>query len=128
MLLLRTFALPRIDEVAITKTKFARPADFSPEQFFSSALGVVGGTGDHDVVIRFAASVAERVREREWHSSQQLTTLPDGALELRLRLGVLTEVEQWVLGWGATAEVLAPPALRDRIRETVAALVKTYQG
>jgi len=38
---LRTFALPRIAEVDVTKVPFTRPADFSPEKFFASALGVL---------------------------------------------------------------------------------------
>ncbi len=123
---LRTFALPRIAKVAVTEAHFTRPADFSPETFFASALGVLGGEGNYGVVIRFAATVAERVREREWHESQEMRELPGGALELRMRLGALMEVEQWVLGWGAAAEVVAPAELRASIRNTVAALAVRY--
>jgi len=123
---LRTFALPRIAEVIVTKSPFVRPPDFSPEKFFSSALGVLGGAGNYRVVIRFATSVAERVREREWHESQEMRDLPGGALELSMRLGALTEVEQWILGWGAAAEVLAPAELRENIRKTVNVLTTTY--
>jgi len=123
---LRTFALPRIGGVVVARETFERPADFSPEKFFANALGVLGGSGDYRVVIRFAAKVAERVREREWHESQDMRDLPGGRLELRLRLGALSEVEQWVLGWGAAAEVVAPAELRTNMRRTVAALTKTY--
>jgi predicted DNA-binding transcriptional regulator YafY len=123
---LRTFALPRIAEVGRTKESFARPPDFSPEKFFASALGVLGGSGDWRVVIRFTAAVAERVREREWHESQEMLELPAGALELRMRLGALSEIEQWVLGWGASAEVLAPKELREGIRRTAAGLTGIY--
>jgi proteasome accessory factor B len=113
--------------VVVTKEKFTRPADFSPEKFFASALGVLGGEGDYRVVIRFAATVAERVREREWHESQEMHELPGGVLELRLRLGALMEVEQWVLGWGAAAEVVAPVELRTQLRATASALAALYQ-
>jgi proteasome accessory factor B len=123
---LRTFALTRITGVATTKTAFKRPMDFSPEKFFASALGVLGGAGDWRVVIRFTAAAAERVREREWHESQEIRELPDGKLELQLRLGALEEVEQWILGWGAAAEVVGPPELRERIGKTVATLAKAY--
>lgn len=123
---LRTFALTRITAVVATRTAFRRPADFSPEQFFANALGVLGGTGDWRVVVRFNAAAAERVREREWHESQELRELPGGALELRLRLGALEEVGQWVLGWGAAAEVLAPAELRASLRRTVATLAEVY--
>lgn len=123
---LRTFALPRIGTVGATPTTFMRPADFSPEKFFASALGVLGGEGDFRVVIRFNATVAERVREREWHESQELRELPGGGVEVTLRLGALVEAEQWVLGWGAAAEVVGPAELRTRVRKTVTALGRIY--
>lgn len=125
---LRTFALTRITDVKALAATFKRPADFSPEKFFANALGVLGGAGDWRVVIRFTAAAAERVREREWHESQEIRELPGGALELRLRLGALEEVEQWILSWGATAEVISPPELRERLGKTVNSLAKTYAG
>lgn len=123
---LRTFALPRISNVTVLKTTFVRPPDFSPEKFFASALGVLGGARDYRVVIRFSAAVADRVREREWHESQTLRDLPDGRLELQLRLGALPEIERWVLTWGADAEAIQPKELRDRLRATAGALVTLY--
>lgn len=125
---LRTFALPRIANAASTKDAFERPVDFSPEKFFSNALGVLGGEGDFRVVIRFTAAVAERVREREWHESQEMRELSGGRLELKLRLGALMEVEQWVLGWGAAAEAIAPPELREAIRKTATVLRQIYEA
>ncbi len=86
----------------------------------------MGGTGDYRVVIRFTAAVAERIREREWHESQEMRDLPGGALELRLRLGALTEAEQWILSWGAAAEVLSPAELRTSIQKTATTLAATY--
>ena len=123
---LRTFALPRISKAAALKATFARPADFSPEKFFASALGVLGGERDYRVVIRFSAAVADRVREREWHESQELRDLPDGGLELKLRLGALPEIERWVLTWGRDAEVVQPKELRERLKATAAALARVY--
>lgn len=123
---LRTFALPRMSGVALTKERFTRPADFSPEAFFANALGVLGGTGDFRVTLRFTAVAAERVREREWHESQEMRELPEGGLELRLRLGALTEVEQWILSWGEAVEVVAPVELRKNIHRIVKALATKY--
>ena len=123
---LRTFALPRISGAELTEARFVRPEDFSPEAFFANALGVLRGPGDFTVVIRFTATVADRVREREWHESQIRRDLPDGALELTLRLGALAEVEGWVLGWGADAEVLRPTELRRRLAATAGRLASVY--
>jgi predicted DNA-binding transcriptional regulator YafY len=123
---LRTYALPRIGGVRVGDAVFVKPADFSPEKFFATALGVLGGDGDFAVVIRFKAGVADLVREREWHESQEMRDLPGGGLELRLRLGALAEIERWVLGWGASAEVLKPAVLREKIRAAAGALAAVY--
>jgi predicted DNA-binding transcriptional regulator YafY len=124
---LRTFALPRIANVTLAKSTFVRPDDFSPEKFFASALGVLGGAGDYRVVLRFSPQVADRIREREWHESQELRDLAGGGVELQLRLGALTEAEQWALSWGAEVEVVAPPELRRSVTRTVARLTEIYQ-
>jgi proteasome accessory factor B len=120
--------LPRIGHVKVLNARFTRPADFSPERFFASALGVLGGAGNFRVVVRFSASVADRVREREWHESQELSPLPEGGVELTLRLGALAEVAGWILSWGADAEVLRPPELRRRLAATAAALAGRYSA
>ncbi len=125
---LRTFALPRIAEARVTGDAFAKPEDFSAEKFFASALGVLGGEGDYRVVVRFTATAADRVREREWHESQVMRDLPDGGLELTLRLGALAEVSRWILGWGDSAEVIAPPELRAQVKATAEALAQMYAG
>ena len=124
---LRTFALPRISGATALAGRFVRPPDFSPEKFFATALGVLGGSGNFRVVVRFSPAVADRVREREWHESQEWRDRPDGGLELTLRLGALPEIEGWVLSWGAAAEVLQPKELRDRLRKTTAALAQAYR-
>ncbi len=125
---LRTFALPRISNPHVLKAQFIRPADFSPEKFFASALGVLGGERNYRVVIRFSAAVAVRVREREWHESQELRDLPDGRLQLRLQLGALPEIERWVLTWGVDAEVVQPKELRDRLQTIACTLLQVYRG
>lgn len=124
---LRTFALPRISAPTVLDSQFVRPPDFSPEKFFANALGVLGGERDYRVVIRFAPAVADRVREREWHESQELRDLPGGGLELSLRLGALAEIERWVLTWGDDAEVLQPKELRERLRAVATTLAKRYR-
>ncbi len=123
---LRTFALPRIRSATATKHTFRRPADFSPERFFANALGVLGGTGNYQVKIHFSPQVSDRVRERVWHDSQEMRDLPDGGVEVSMRLGALPEIESWILGWGRDAVAIAPPELRERIRANLGDLAKRY--
>lgn len=124
---IRTFALPRMSRVALTRTAFKLPADFDPSAYFSTSLGIVEGHGTHTIRIRFDAAVAERVEERDWHASQKITRLRDGGVELTLLLSSLGEIERWVLGWGAHAEVLAPPELRGQLAATIHAMATRYR-
>ena len=124
---LRTVALPRLSAPRALPETFVRPPDFSPEKFFANALGVLSGERDYRVVIRFTAAVADRVREREWHESQEWRDLPAGGLELKLRLGALPEIERWVLTWGVDAEVIQPKELRERLKATAGTLAKVYR-
>jgi predicted DNA-binding transcriptional regulator YafY len=124
---LRTFAVPRISAITLTKNKFVRSPDFVPEKFFASALGVLGGEADNRIVVRFQREAADRVREREWHETQTMHELPDGSMELSMRLGALPEVARWVLSWGGAAEVIDPPALRRLLYEVGKNLVSIYK-
>ena len=62
-------------------------------------------------MIRFNEKVADYIREKRWHPSQQLRELKRGGVELRLNLSSLAEIERWVLSWGANAVVIKPPEL-----------------
>ena len=123
----RTFALPRIKNPVLTLTKFTVPKDFSPESHFANAFCVLGGTGDYRIVIRFRGASAVRVQECEWHESETRRDCGGGVVELELRLGALEEIERWVLSWGVEAEVIEPPALRDRVAASLAGLARIYQ-
>jgi predicted DNA-binding transcriptional regulator YafY len=47
-----------------------------------------------------------------------LRDLPDGGVELTLKLSSLSEIQRWVLSWGGEAKVLQPPELAQAVRES----------
>jgi predicted DNA-binding transcriptional regulator YafY len=126
---LRTFALPRIRNVRVSKTRFRRPIDFSIGRFLEQSFGVftMPTKRKHAIRIAFDAFAASRVQERQWHPSQKIKQLRDGGIELSLTLGNLEEIERWILSWGNHAQVLAPAELRERITKTVSTLADTYR-
>jgi predicted DNA-binding transcriptional regulator YafY len=124
----RTFAPARITKATPTGKSFPRPTDFNLDQLLRDSFGIHSTHGEFDVVVRFAADVADYIREKRWHPSQQLRELADGGVEIQLRLGSLIEVKRWILGWGASATVLAPDSLRADIQQTAAALASAYSS
>ena len=122
---IRTFAPVRIQSVKQTGKTFARPEKFSLEQRLRGSFGVHSGEGEHDVVIRFDARVADLVREKKWHESQQLLELKNGGVELHLKLSSLVEIERWVLGWGGDAKVVKPRELIDSVRQSAKRILRS---
>lgn len=59
-----------------------------------------------------------------WHPSQSLRDLPDGRLEMTLRLADTLDVRRWILGFGVQAKVVAPEALREALRAEAEALAR----
>ncbi|MGA2862860.1 MAG: WYL domain-containing protein [Verrucomicrobiota bacterium] len=124
---LRTFLLNRLRQPQITEEHFVKPRNFDLNEYLRGAFQVYRGRGDYELVIDFDAWAADLVRGRRWHPSQELTEIPGGQIQLRMRLGSLKEAERWVLSWGAHATVVRPKALAARLHETALALQERYQ-
>ena len=127
---LRTFALPRIRNLRVSKAKFRRPIDFSIGKFLGESFGVFAKPtkSKHAVRISFDAFAAPRIEERQWHPSQKIKQLRNGGIELSLTLGNLEEIERWVLSWGVHAQILSPEELKENISKTITAVAKRYRN
>lgn len=111
----RTFAVPRMSAVRLTRRSFVRPRDFSIKEHLGGAFGIFAGAGDHRIRLRFDGWAARIVRERFWHESQQFLEERDGALVMELRLSSLEEIQRWILSFGDQVEVLEPVELRQNV-------------
>jgi predicted DNA-binding transcriptional regulator YafY len=68
------------------------------------------------------AAVAARVV-----ADRAIDRRPDGSVEIAYRVADADELARWVLGWGAQAEILAPAALRDRVRMLLSEVASKYE-
>jgi len=123
---MRTFALPRMRDFNVTKARFNREPGFSPEAYFANSFGMLRGEELVTVRIAFDAYVGDLVRERRWHESQKITEKTDGGIVLELSVSHTDEVRRWVLGWGASAQVIEPPELIAEMRDVAASLSGLY--
>jgi len=124
---IRRFHLSRICSVQLTETTFTRPKNFSLTKLLSGSFGLHSATGQYDIRIRFTGLAAALVQERTWHPTQKITPLPDGKIDLTLKLTSLEEIERWILSWGAEAEVLEPIELRKQIVTKAREIVSFHQ-
>jgi predicted DNA-binding transcriptional regulator YafY len=75
------------------------------------------------VRIRFDHSIVRWVRERQHYAFQQEETAAAGVV-MSYRVERFPELIPWLLGWGARAEVLAPPELRAEMRQIAQQLME----
>ena len=122
---IRTFVPARIKSVKPTGKTFQRPQGFSLEKRLRGSFGVHSGEGCYEVALRFTPQVADFIREKRWHDSQQLRELKGGSVELRLKLSSLLEIERWVLSWGGNATVLKPGELAESVRRAAKAMLRS---
>ncbi len=107
---IRTFAIDRIREPAITEQRFEIPDDFDFEARTAGSFGVVAEAPEQ-VRVWFAQRRALYVKEHVWHHSQRVEDDSDGGVILSLEVGTGDELRQWILSFGSDARVLEPPGL-----------------
>lgn len=112
-----SFAVSRIAAVESTGNRFEVPLRFDAAAWVRERFGVTGGERRLQVRLRFSPRVAEYIRRRIWHPSQQIMERRDGGLELRMTTTGWKEVVRWVLSWQPDVTVLAPKRLRERVEE-----------
>lgn len=121
---IRTFAVDRILAISATSNPFEIDEGFDFDATISSAFGVISET-PVAVRIRFDAEWRSHVMEHTWHPSQKIAELEDGSIELFMEVGGSAELRNWILSFGAGAQVLEPAALRrDVIAELRAAATR----
>ena len=120
---LRTFAVDRVEQLSLTEERF-EPLEL-PEDAFAHSLGVNQGAPEKIEVV-FAPKIARYVRERVWHSSQQLAEEPDGSLHLTLNVVNDWALKSWILGFGALATVKAPAGLAADLAAELRAAADRY--
>jgi len=123
---LRTFKVERIVSARPRAHSFEMAADFSISEHLQDAWGVWTSTGTFEVELLFAAGVASRVRENNWHPSQRLDSLADGRIRLVMQVPSVQEIRHWVLGWGSSCEVVRPAELRRQVMREAEAMWNLY--
>jgi predicted DNA-binding transcriptional regulator YafY len=123
---IRTFKVERILDLALTPRTFEPPEAGPLATTLRRAWDIIADQPETDVVLRFAPSVAARVREATWHPSQQVSEAADGSLDWRATIAGTIEVRLWILSWGDEVEVLEPADLRADVAATHARAAARY--
>lgn len=129
--MIKTYLVSRILYVTLFKEESFPPIkEFNLQSYYRYAWGVYRNQKPETVVIRFHNhfSTLERVRE-ELAKRTTCTLVEDGdGLLMKDQVEGLDELAVWLRGFGAGAEVLEPPALREKVTQEFKQLLKMYGG
>jgi predicted DNA-binding transcriptional regulator YafY len=81
-----------------------------------NSLGVHRGPATK-VQLRFHRTIAESIRARTWHASQQLKDRSDGSIVMTLQVSDDYALRSWILGFGRFVRVTAPDSLVEWVEE-----------
>src|SRR5262245_59981929 len=123
---IRTFAVERIESIEKLGDHFEKPADFTVENYLGAAFGVIKEEPS-DVEIIFGADVAEYVRSRVWHPSQQVREIGGGRIRMKMHVGGEFELGSWILSFGPSAIVVSPERLRRRLESELLRTLDNYR-
>lgn len=114
---IRVFRLDRVQTADATSIPFALPQDFSVDDVLREGR-VFQGEESEVMVVRYSSRIARWIAEREGR-----VPAADGTLVLEHPLADRDWGMRHVLQYAADAEVLSPPALRERLREQLTELL-----
>jgi len=122
----RTYRLSNILELAVLDQSFVRPADFTLADYWTASTRRFEAELKRETArVRLTPRGVTQLRNLGLASVETMPE-PDGRAIVTLTIETIELAAQELLRLGAEAEVLEPPALRQRMAETAARLAALY--
>jgi predicted DNA-binding transcriptional regulator YafY len=123
---LRTFAVDAIRAARVDEAPAREVEDAELDRVLGAGYGIFSGAKTETAVLRFSPDSARWVADEVWHSRQVGRIEADGSYVLELPYSREPELVMDLLRHGSGVEVLAPPALRERVASELAAAARQY--
>lgn len=123
---LRSFSVDRITTAKLSDDAAKDVPDEELDRQLASSYGIFSGTPKGWATILFNAKAARWVADEHWHSQQQGRFLADGRYELKVPFSSGRELLMDVLHYGADAEIVEPPSLREQARSLLSLALSQY--
>jgi len=121
----RVFRLSRIKRLTLKSERFSRDTGFSLEKMFQHSWEVFTGEPVR-VKVRFSGKAAKIVASGKRHPSEKIMLQRDGSIYYTATVAGFEEISHWLLSFGAEAEVIEPPELRNWFIQVTKELQQIY--
>ena len=122
----RSFSLDVIRAAVLLDEKAKEVPKADLDEHFQSGYGIFAGKNVQWAKLRFTPERARWVSSEDWHPKQKAAFEPDGSYVLEVPYADDRELMMDILKFGADVEVLAPAALRTKVRDALRAAAKRY--
>lgn len=126
----RTYRVSRMSETSVTDEPFAMPMNFSLREYWAQSRAEFRAELPRYEV---SALVHEASLERlglvgRWATLTHSEPHSPGWVRAHIRFEVEDDAHAWALSMGIRAEVLGPPELRGRVRESLEEMLEVYSA
>lgn len=123
---LRNFAVDSISRVEVMEKKAKDVSRTSMDLELGPGYGIFTGHDVQHAKLRFTPERARWVAHEQWHPKQRGTLESDCSFTLELPYADDRELLMDILKFGAEVEVLAPAALKKRVKAEIGKMVSRY--
>lgn len=118
--------LDRMESVTTLRSKFVRKGD-PVADFYEHVIGVDASPGKVErIVLRFRAMEAKYLKSLPLHHSQHMEKEDKNWVTISLEVMPNIELQQAILGWGASVQVLEPKHFAKTIKQAHKAALTHY--
>src|SRR3989442_1630103 len=123
---LRSFAVDAIRDVELRATRAKEISKVELDEHLASGYGIFAGRKVEWAKLKFTPEAARWVSAQSWHPKQRARVEKDGSYILEVPYADDRELVMEILKYGADVEVVAPPALRDKVKQQLELAGKRY--
>lgn len=125
----KSFALDRISNLEILKTKFKYPEKFSVDDYYRYCFGIIGPGNDlpQNIILSFTPFQGKYIKTLPLHQSQEILVDDDNELRVQLRLHITHDLVMELLSYGDNLKVLEPKELAIQMKKAHENAAKQYE-
>ena len=127
---IRLYGLDRIENIEVSVETFKLPKDFNAEEYFSTAYGIVVGTGEEPekIIIRANEDHKHYLKSLPLHHSQRLIEDVGEYADFELYLAPTYDFVMKLLQVGSMVEVIEPAHLRRTMKGWISDMYELYKN
>lgn len=129
----RTFGIDRITNYTTIKERYdfipPERVDFNADNFFKFCYGITALSDTPEkIVLSFSPIQGNYIKAQPIHPSMRIVQDDDSRFVVELQLVNNFELRNWILGFGASVQVVEPQSLREGIQKELMKATALYQS